>query len=59
MGQARLNHAMVLSVYKEQLDELDLKTIANEFVSSSEHRLRFFGKSVLKTYTLACRIASY
>ena len=46
MGQARLNHAMVLSIYKEQLDELDLKTIANEFVSSSEHRLRFFGKFV-------------
>ncbi len=44
MGQARLNHVMVLNIYKEQLDELNLIAIANEFVSGSEHRLRFFGK---------------
>ena len=44
MGQARLNHVMVLNIYKEQVDALDLTAIANEFVSSSEHRLRFFGR---------------
>lgn len=44
MGQNRLNHVMVLNIYKEQVDELDLTAIANEFVSGSEHRLRFFGK---------------
>ena len=44
MGQARLNHLMVLNIYKEQLDKLDLMAIANEFVSGNEHRLRFFGK---------------
>lgn len=44
MGQAQLNYVMVLNIYKEQLDGLDLIAIANEFVSSSEHRMRFFGK---------------
>ena len=43
MGQARLNHVMVLNIYKEKLDELNLTSIANEFVSGSEHRLRLFG----------------
>ena len=43
-SQARLNHLMVLNIYKEQLDKLDLMAIANEFVSGNEHRLRFFGK---------------
>ena len=46
MGQARLNHVMILAIYKEQVDKLDLIAIANEFVSGNEHRLRFFGKFV-------------
>lgn len=37
MGQTRLNHLMVLSVYKESLDGLDLNAVANEFVRDSEH----------------------
>ncbi len=44
MGQARLNHLMVLNVYKEELDNLDLTIVANEFVQGSEHRLQIFGK---------------
>ena len=43
MGQARLNHLMLLNIHKEQLDDLDLKIIANEFVRGSEHRQRIFG----------------
>lgn len=43
MTQARLNHLMILNVYKELLDELDLKVIANLFVQGSEHRLTIFG----------------
>lgn len=43
MGQSRLNHLMVLNVYKEVLDKLDLTTVANEFVQGSEHRLHVFG----------------
>ena len=35
MGQARLNHVIVLNIYKEKLDALDLTPIANEFVSGS------------------------
>ena len=43
MGQARLNHIMLLNTYKEMLDRLDLNVIANEFVRGSEHRLSLFG----------------
>ena len=43
MGQARLNHLMLLSIYKDLLDGLDLKAIASEFVRESEHRQRVFG----------------
>ena len=46
MKQARLNHAMVLHTYTEMLDNLDLNSIANEFVKGSEHRLTMFGKFV-------------
>lgn len=44
MKQARLNHTMVLHIYKEMLDALDLNSVANEFVKASEHRLSVFGK---------------
>ena len=45
MSQPRLNLVMVLSIYKELLDELDLYAVyvANEFVGSSEYRLPLFG----------------
>ena len=42
--QDRLNHLMILHVHKDRTDALDLKEVANEFVSGSEHRLRIFGK---------------
>ena len=42
MGQARLNHLMLLNIHREQLDGLDMKIIANEFVRESEHRQRLF-----------------
>ena len=44
MGQGRLNYLMVLNIYKEDLDNLDLTIIANQFVQGSEHRLQIFGK---------------
>ena len=43
MQQEQLNHVMVLNIYKEQLDKLDLIAVANEFIGESEHRKRFFG----------------
>ena len=43
MRQQRLNHVMVLNIYKGQPDKLDLIAVANEFVGESEHRKRFFG----------------
>ncbi len=44
MGQARLNHTMVLAIHKARLDSLDLTTVANDFVEGHEYRLRNFGK---------------
>ena len=44
LGQARLNHLMFLSVHKDMLDGLCLKSTANEFVRGSEHRLSRYGK---------------
>ena len=44
MNQARLNHIMVLHIYKELVDGFDLNAVANEFTRESEHRLSVFGK---------------
>jgi len=42
MTQLRLNNLMVLNVSKEMWDDMDLESIANEFVLESEHRLSVF-----------------
>ena len=34
---------MLLNLYKDLLDGVDLKVIASEFVQESEHCLRVFG----------------
>ena len=39
MGQECLNNLLMLHVHKEYTDKLDLITVANDFVSCSEHRL--------------------
>ena len=44
MSQSRLNHLMVLNIYKEELGSLDMVAVANEFVTKNEHRSQFFGK---------------
>jgi len=43
MKQDRLNHLMILNIYKELTKKLDLVKVANEFISGSEHRKNFFG----------------
>ena len=43
MTQNRLNHLMVLHVHKVRTDSLDLMSIAREFVTGREGRLRMFG----------------
>jgi len=48
-SQERLNHVMVLNIYKEELDKLDLIAVANEFVSDSEHRKRLHAYSYFMT----------
>ena len=38
MGQARLNHLLILHYHTEKTDQLDLKVILNEYVHKSEAR---------------------
>ena len=44
MGQERLNNLMVLHVHKELTDEIELKEIANDFISKCPRRQEVFGK---------------
>ena len=44
MAQERLNHLMVMHIHKERTDNLDLKSVLNEFVGDSEHRTGIFAK---------------
>ncbi len=44
MTQSRLNHYVLLHVHQDKTDELDLHTIAKEFVQINERRINFFGK---------------
>ena len=43
MGQSRLNHLMIIYMYTDELDKMDLTAAAKEFIGGSEHRLRVFG----------------
>ena len=43
MTQQRLKHLMILNINKDSLDEMDLKSIANESVQWNEHRLSVLG----------------
>lgn len=42
MGQARLNWVMILNVHNDETDQLDLESIANDFISRNLSRLRIF-----------------
>ena len=39
----RLNHLMVLHIYQDEVDKLDLRAIGNEFIGEMELRNRMFG----------------
>ena len=43
MTQKRLNHLIVMHIHKERTDQLDLSSIAKEFVSVNERRKSYFG----------------
>ena len=43
MTSQRLNHMMVLYAHKELTDQLDLRRVASEFISSNERRKHVFG----------------
>ena len=43
MSQERVNHLMILHVYREITDQLDVIKVANSFISGHEHRQNIFG----------------
>ena len=44
MKQSRLNHLMILNVYKSEFDQIDLIEIASVFVDKNEGRRCTFGR---------------
>jgi len=42
MGQPRLNHLLLLHCHQDRLDQLDLRRVAQAFVSANEKRSQFF-----------------
>ena len=44
MTQKRLNHVMLLYIYKEKVDQLDLKEIAKSFIKVNNRRMAIFSK---------------
>ena len=42
IGQEQLNHLMILFVYKELVDNLDMKRVINEFVENKSHWSQLF-----------------
>ena len=44
MTQPRLNHFMILSIYPEKVDQLDFKSILEEFIRHKGHE-KLIGKS--------------
>ena len=43
-GQGGLNHLMILSAYKENLDELNLKDVVRELIHKNDTKKSLFGK---------------
>ena len=39
----RLNHCILIFLYKEELDEINIKLIKNEFIKVQEFRISIFG----------------
>ena len=44
MTKGRLNHLMILSAYRNRLDEMDLRKVASIFVQKNDGRRYTFGK---------------
>ena len=51
MSQARLNHLMVLHYHQDFTDSLDIKLVANDFISAHESRM----KIVLPTHYISVK----
>jgi len=43
MLQSRLNNCMILHVHKDRTDQVDLVSVAKEFIARCERRRSFFG----------------
>ena len=44
MGQSRLKDIMILSIYKQEVDDINIDLLGDEFIRGSEHCLQYIGK---------------
>ena len=44
MKRSRLNHLMILSAYKNYLDQLDLNNVASDFINKNDAHKHIFCK---------------
>ena len=44
MSQARLNHLMVLNYHQDFTDSMDMRLVANDFISANESLMSVFAK---------------
>ena len=45
MGQARLNHIMLLNIHKEEAEKMSLAGVVNEFAAKNDRRRADFGNN--------------
>ena len=50
MSQERLNHVIILHTHKNCTDQVNLEEIAEEFVTSNDRRLQYFGHFLISYY---------
>ena len=43
MTDSRLNHLLLIHIYKKEIDEIDIKLITNEFIKIKESRIATLG----------------
>ena len=44
MNQERLNHYLILHTHQPLTDDIEIKSVAEEFIECNEHRIHTFGR---------------
>ena len=49
LTQEHLNHRMFLHIHKDLIDQVDLASVCQEFITANDRRIKFFGKKFVNT----------